>query len=308
MLVDFPNYSRANPWQIKTIQTSAPMDVHITNKLQEGDYFALHISWEDILLKGCDTSEKADTIITKFDEFLKKQYVKSKIIWTVHNKTSHTCKLKEHEKKLRNVIMEYASIIILMSEKHSFIIPEAHQSKIVILPHYIEKNRFQNIIKNKTPTFFRYGRNRGRKDNQLYLEIINNSKIKKFISDPNIDYEIDTLETVLTKRRFSFIEADIYSMLSNFSTYYQEPQFNSGVLNFMIGSGLAILHDYDSVRYMDLPKFFDRYCFEIESLKSGNINEIDFHIDLHDSDLRDYISKRSPNIISNMFWKYLLDL
>lgn len=57
MLIDFPNYSHANPWQVKTIQTSAPMEVKVTNNLEPTDCYALHISWEDVLLRSLDTLE-----------------------------------------------------------------------------------------------------------------------------------------------------------------------------------------------------------------------------------------------------------
>ena len=129
MLIDFPDYSRANPWQVKTIQTSAQTEVRLTNRLYLTDCFALHISWEDVLIKSCDTEEKAYRVIDRFEEYLRAQSLRSKIIWTVHNLTSHSYPLKDAEKKLRSVIIEYASTINLMSMKHAFFIPEKYQSK-----------------------------------------------------------------------------------------------------------------------------------------------------------------------------------
>ena len=176
MLIDFPNYSHSNPWQTKTIQTSAPMEVKVTSSLDLSQCYALHISWEDVLLRSCDTMEKANHVITQFEEYLHAQSLRSKIIWTVHNLTSHSYPLKDAEKKLRSVIVEYASIINLMSVKHAFIIPDKHQSKINIVPHYIDSCHFPQVEKNTDLTFFKYGADRGRTDNDFYLKVLNNPK------------------------------------------------------------------------------------------------------------------------------------
>ena len=77
------------------------MDVQITNSLEFGDYFALHISWEDILLRNCDTPDKAKIVIERLEHFLSKQCLKSKVVWTLHNQTSHWYQLKDEERKLR---------------------------------------------------------------------------------------------------------------------------------------------------------------------------------------------------------------
>lgn len=303
MLVDFPNFSHANLWQVKTIQTSAPMEVKVVNKLELFDCYALHISWEDVLLRGCDTSEKANEVIAQFDEYLKAQSLRSKIIWTVHNLTSHTYALKDAEKKLRAVIMDHASVINLMSKKHVFVIPENHHSKINIVPHYIESSRFLEVPKNLDLTFFKYGADRGRKDNEFYLKILNDPAIKKYVSDVRLNIEVDNAETVITKRRFSFLEADIYARLSNFSSFYQEPKFNSGVMNFLIGQGLTILHDNDSVVYMDLPQSFNRFCFELSSLNDLKASDLQSLIAVDQSDIDEFISTRTPKQISNTFWR-----
>ena len=307
MLIDFPNYSYANPWQVKTIQTSAPMEVRLSNSLELGDYFALHISWEDILLNGCDTADKAKYKIEQFENFLQKQSIHSKIVWTIHNKTSHRFQFKEEEQMLREVIMHYASMIVIMSKKHSFLVPEAYKSKIVVIPHYIQRNRFYQLRKNKLPTLFRYGANRGKKDDECFLRILNNSKIKKFVSDRRINNEVDSVDYVITKRRFTFNEAELYAQISNFSTYFQTPQFNSGVMNFMIGSDIAVFHDLDSIRYMDLPESFNQYCIDLNSFKRWEAEEIISQLENQRENINDYVSMRTPKVISNTFWKYLLD-
>ena len=303
MLVDFPNFSHANPWQKKTIHTSAQMEVKVINNLELIDCYALHISWEDVLLRGCDTSEKANKVISRFEDYLRDQSLRSKIIWTVHNLTSHSYTLKDAEKKLRSVIIEYASTINLMSMRHAFIIPKKHQSKINIVPHYIEPSRFIGVPKNTDITYFKYGADRGRTDNAFYLKIMNNPEIHKFVSDSRLNIEVDNSETVITKRRFSFLEADIYAQISNFSSFYQEPKFNSGVMNFLIGNKLAVLHDKHSVLYMDLPESFDKFRFDLNSLDRLSITDLQSLTRLDQTDIDNFILQRSPKETSGAFWK-----
>lgn len=303
MLIDFPNYSHANPWQVKTIQTSAPMEVKVTNNLELSDCYALHISWEDVLLRSCDTMEKASHVIAQFEEYLRAQSLRSKIIWTVHNLTSHSYPLKDAETKLRSVIVEYASTINLMSMKHAFIIPEKHQSKINIVPHYIEPSRFPNVAKNIDLTFFKYGADRGRTDNGFYTKVLNDPKIKKFVSDARLNIEVDNPDTVITKRRFTFLEADIYARLSNFSSFYQNPKFNSGVMNFLIGNKIAVLHDENSTRYMDLPESFGNYCVDLSSLNNTNVRDLQSLISVDEDDVTDFTTQRLPKRVSDAFWR-----
>ena len=302
MLVDFPDFSHANPWQLKTIQTSASMEVKRTNTLESTDCYALHISWEDSLLMGCDTIEKANHRVAQVEEYLRAQSLRSKIIWTLHNLTSHKYPLKGAEEKLRSVIVEYASTINLMSLKHAFLIPEKHQAKINIVPHYIEPSRFAEVKKNTDLTYFRYGIDRGRTDTYFYRKLLNDHRIKKFVSDSGLHEEVDRNNTVLTKRRFTFLEADIYAQLSNFSTYYQKPQFNSGVLNFLIGNNIAILHDSNSIRYMDLPESFSKFRIDLHTLNNTNITDLQSLISI-DDDFEEFISFRSPKNVSEAFWK-----
>lgn len=307
MLIDFPNYSHANPWQLKTIQTSAPMEVKVTNYLELTDCYALHISWEDALLRGCDTKEKANNFIAKFKEYMHAQSLRSKIIWTVHNLTSHSYPLKDEEKKLRSVIIEYASTINLMSMKHAFLIPEKHHAKINIVPHYIEPRRFASVAKNTDLTFFKYGADRGRYDNKFYHKVLNDPKIKKFVSDSRLNVEVDKPETVITKRRFTFLESDIYAQLSNFSSFYQDPKFNSGVMSFLIANKLAVFHDRDSVRYMDLPESFSNFCINLNVLNNTDIRDLESLIGVDGDNLEDFIRRRSPKSVSEAFWKGVQD-
>lgn len=302
MLVDFPDYSLANQWQIKTIEKSAPIKVHRTNELQLVKCYALHISWEDYLLKNCGTAGDAITIISKFENYLKKQSNISKIIWTVHNLRSHNEINREAEKRLREIIMEHASTINLMSLKHRFIIPEKHKNKINIVPHYIDRNPLSNLDKRNDATYFRFGADRGRKDDDLYINILNDSRVKKFVSDKRLNIEVDDVDTVITKRRFTINEAEIYAQLSNFSTFYQKSNFNSGVLNFMIGKKLAVFHDKSTVKYMDLPLTFKKFCVNYETICKYELAYLFEKISIDHDELDEFIEIRNPEYVSKLFW------
>jgi hypothetical protein len=55
------------------------MEVKVTNNLEPTDCYALHISWEDVLLRSCDTLEKANQVIAQFEgnDNRKKVYILS---------------------------------------------------------------------------------------------------------------------------------------------------------------------------------------------------------------------------------------
>jgi hypothetical protein len=166
-----------------------------------------------------------------------------------------------------------------------------------------EPTHVPKVSKNTYLTYFKYGADRGRTDNDFYLKVLNDPKIKKFVSDSRLNIEVDRADTVITKRRFTFLEADIYAQISNFSTFYQEPKFNSGVLNFLIGNKIAVLHDSNSVRYMDLPESFSKFCIQLNLLTKMNLTDLKSLITIDEGDLEDFIRVRSPKSVSEAFWK-----
>ena len=58
MLVDLPDYTSANPWQSKTIDTCAPMAVarRIDGNISKVKF--LHLGWEDIFLVSAPLRSK----------------------------------------------------------------------------------------------------------------------------------------------------------------------------------------------------------------------------------------------------------
>ena len=308
MLIDFPNFALNNPWQVKTIQTSAPMPVKIVSSLEECDCFALHISWEHMLLQRCSTAEEASQVVSAMDDFLRRQARRSIIIWTLHNETSHTLPFKESEAQLRDVIMEHAAIIFLMSEKHLFKIPEIHHHKVKFNPHYIESSPLDSVPRFSEPTFFRYGAARDETNEGLYLDILNRSNINKFVSDKRLNGELNEPCQVVTKRRFTLHEADLYARFSNFSAFYRKPKFNSGVLNFMIGNKLVVFHDADTTKYMDLPACYEKFCIPMDRFDEDCLGDMVAHLNDNIEEIDEYIAARHPAIVSDRFWDAVASL
>ena len=310
MLIDFPDYSHTNPWQVKLIETCAPMQVVRVNELKEYNCQIFHISWEDFILVNFKSKLGKKNVINFMEDFLKNQSRQSKIVWTLHNITSHSFENKNQETQMRDLLMEYSSIIILMSEKHRFMIPEKHQSKIKVIPHFIEtkKNIFDSVSKLKSPTFFKYGAPRGDKNLELYNNVLRNKDINKFVSDSNIKISEDNINSFITKRRFSYNEEQIFSQLSNFSMFYRKSNLNSGVLSHYIGKKLVVLHDSESIKYLDLPNVYKKFEKNIKTITTNEILEMIELLNLHDDEINYFIEERSPENISKLFWSVVENL
>lgn len=308
MIIDFPDYSSGNPWQIKTIQTSSPMSVKRTNVFKNEACQFFHISWEDCLILNCKTEQDFSQALDRIDTFLNVQSKISKIIWTIHNQNSHYLTNRSAETTLRDLLINYSSIIFVMSDKHRFIVPSEHQYKVITLPHYMERSIYESIEKNKKPTFFRYGVDRNELYGDVYQKILNNKAVNKFVSDARLNHELQDEENVIVKRRFTLHEANLYARIANFGMYYRESKFNSGVINFMISNKLIIFHDKNSTKFMDLPDCLDSFCIDPSKFSTDNF---DFYISLQDlssNELDDYIASRAPDKISNSFWNSIMKI
>lgn len=312
LLIDYPDYSHANPWQLRMIETCSPFEVLRTNDLVVKDCFAYHISWESFMLINKNKFQ-IKSELKKVKKFLELQSKKSKIIWTLHNITNLNFPHKIQERVLREMLMEYSSLIILMSDKHRFMIPKKHQGKIRVIPHYIDapSELYQSKSLSNKPKFFKYGNHKRDTNDDLYNYLLENDKIDKFISDSSLSRSIhciDTKNSFITNRRFSEVETDLYSSISNFSIFYRKPNLNSGVLNYYIGKKLVILHDMESVKYLDLPQIYSNF----EGIrKQISVDELYDFIDIvnkNNDQLDDFINKRNPINISKLFWETLMDL
>lgn len=310
MLVDFPDYSHANPWQVKMIDTCAPMEVKRVNELKEKDCYAFHISWEDYIFKSSRRKYGLKKVLKDTEKFLNNQSKHSKIIWTLHNLTSHSFQNKTMESEIREMLMDYSSLIILMSKKHEFMIPNKHKKKIQVVPHFIDNENFynKNLTKFKYPTFFKYGAFRGNSNPELYLNILKNQKIRKFVSDPKLDFNQDDINSFITKRRFSSTEELIFSNFSNFSIFYRKPNLNSSVLNHYIGNKLVVLHNSESVQYFDLPSIYSEFNRDITSIEPEEVLNFIQILKNNQSSVNKFINERKPEVISKIFWTRVLNL
>lgn len=308
MMLDFPNYSHSNPWQIKTIKTSAPIKVEHTNQLDGRQCDFLHISWEDILIRNCSNQKDALSKVQEFQSYLEWRKKNTKIIWTIHNETSHSEIDKVAEMALREVLAKASDLIFLMCDNHKYVISKQHQKKIKLLPHYIEENPYKAINKNISPTFFKYGLPRNETNSKWVEQILNDKTINCFVSDTRISQHSDTKERVVTNRRFTGLEADLYARLSNFSIFYRKPQFNSGALNFYIGNKLAVFHDQETMKFMELPSCYDPFCITRNLSSSEIVDILRANPLAENEELEIFIKERSPDNISTKFWQYVTDL
>ena len=48
-------------------------------------------------------------------------------------------------------------------------------------------------------------------------------------------------------------------------------KFNSGVINFLIGNRHVVLHDAETVKYMDLPHPYEKFCIDMDKFDSERI-------------------------------------
>lgn len=310
MLVDFPDYSHANPWQVKMIDTCAPMEVKRVNTLQDVDCDVYHISWEDFIFKSSRRKYGLKKVLKDTEKFLNKQSKRSKIIWTLHNLTSHSFQNKIFESEIREMLMDYSSLIILLSNKHEFMIPNKHKKKIQVVPHFIDNNNFynKNLTKFKYPTFFKYGAFRGDSNLELYMNILKNQEIRKFVSDSNLNLKQDDMNSFITKRRFSSTEEHVFSNFANFSIFYRKPNLNSGVINRYIGSKLVVLHNTESVKYIDLPPIYSEFNRNITSIEPEEVLNFIQILKNNESSVNEFIEERKPKNISKLFWTRVQNL
>ena len=313
MLIDLPDYTSANPWQSKTIDTCAPMVVtrRIDGNISKVKF--LHLGWEDIFFGECTSEEQANTQAHKVGDQIRDWSRTAKIIWTVHNSTSHWLTFKSAESILRSVLMECASLIILMSPKHISVIDPAYRDKVRIVPHYIEPNPYESLQRRSTPTYFRYGASRRELGQGLYESILSDGSVDKFVSDERLSAEKDSERELLVKRKFSSSEAWLYARLSNFTTFFREASLNSGVFNFYLGNRLPIFSCREAVKYCDFPAFYSAFFSNDPDDKnaaiSGELIESALSlIDSNSEELDEFLLKRSPEKVSAQFWHVLQEL
>lgn len=307
---DFPDYSSANPWQIHSIGLTGNENVvRATTWPPPPGITHLHIGWEDIFLHKATNPEHAERIASKLEQDLDSLLSNGiKIIWTVHNLTSHTSQFKRAEARIRNSLATAASIIHLMSKKHLSLLDSRAQTKCRIIPHPILDLRatLGGLISHKEATYFRYGAARNESHADVYEHLINEKSIIRLVSDSRLTRELDDGTNLLVKRRFSFKEEVIYGALSTFALFTRQPCLNSGVFSFYLGARLNIFHSKDAVRYLDYPSELEQ--FEISNFRDA-IDILEF-AKANDPDLsyEEFIRTRSPAAVRAAWWESIHEL
>jgi len=306
MVFDFPDFTARNPWQLKSIGPTGKGIIRSNMWPPAVPPAVLHISWEDVFIKdhnGDEAEKKVRDILEDIDKMLSV----TRLYWTVHNLTSHRLINKDAEKSLRAGLAKRAHKIILMSERHIHPLAlDPYRNKIEIIPHYIEPNPFLSIreeasVKNAY-RFYKYGDARDDIDRQVIEDIISNRNIEVFVSDKRLHESISEGRIIVT-RRFTSLEANLYAAASNFSIFNRKPQLNSGVMNFYLGSQLAVFHDVDSVKYMDLPSSYADLVLDNVSWTDvqENLHKIKSHSS-RNKELGEYINFRLPEKTRARYW------
>jgi hypothetical protein len=272
IVYDFPDYTISNPWQQNTLgfsddkitiirQNTWPPPRHIN---------ILHLGWEDIFFRNAESDVQADQIAAvvanQISEIVQRGV---KLVWTIRNLKSHSAQFEKAESRIRAALLANASVIVLMSNKHTQIVPDEFRNKVVIIPHYIvDINLLMHIttLGKQTSRVFRYGAPRNETDLQTYQSILNANSITKLISDPRLQREIDDGKNLMVKRRFNRMEELLFGAISSFSFFSRLPCLNSGVFNYYLGCRNVIFHSRESIKYLDIPSSFK--TFELEKFTS----------------------------------------
>ncbi|MEI6241153.1 MAG: hypothetical protein WCR51_12250 [Planctomycetia bacterium] len=306
-LYDYPDFSAANPWQHKTIDTAAPMPVVRSSQWPPpADCPLVHVGWEDWLMRGTRTETEADqragAILDSLDVCRRRG---QRILWTVHNLTSHWLPWKAAEQRLRAGIGERAAVVFLMAEKHRPLVPFVPPDKIVVVPHYAEENRY--VVHREAPTvrprFFKYGAPRGGLADSVLQAILNSPRFDKFVSDKRLSKEVVDDRNVMVKRRFTPEESLLYAALAHFTLFIRSPVLNSGVFTYCCASRLAVFHTADAVQHLDVPPGLDAWRIDPASFTIDQIAHALATQRHADANLTDWIADRAPGRVSAAWWR-----
>ena len=306
-LYDYPDFSGSNPWQRKTIDTAAPMSVVRSSAWPPpADCELVHVGWEDWLMRGTHSEAEADQrvrlILDSLDACLQRG---QRLLWTVHNRSSHWLAWKAAEQRLRAGLAERAAIVFLMAEKHRPLLPFIPAEKIVVVPHYAEENPYlaHREAAPRAPGFFKYGAPRGELADDLLQAILNSPRFDKFVSDKRLAQEVVNDRTVIVKRRFTPQESLLYAALAHATLFVRHPVLNSGVFTACCASRLAIFHTADAVQNLDVPPGLDHWRLDAAQPTADEIaDRLAGGLPRHDG-LTAWIADRSPERVSAAWWQ-----
>lgn len=311
-LYDYPNFSAANPWQVKTIDTAAPMEVVRSSRWPPpADCPLVHLSWEHWPLRDAHSEEeafqRADAILGSLDVCLRRG---QRLLWTVHNLASHALPWKQAETRLRAGLASRAALIFLMAEKHRAALPFVPADKVAIVPHYAEENPYV-VHRDPSPNryrLFKYGAPRGDLASHLLEEIIVSPRFDKFVSDERLARESFDRTDVIVKRRFAPEEARLYAGLAHFAVFVRTPQLNSGAFTFYCASRLAVFHTTEAVQHLDVPPGIERFVMTDRELHAARLLEALAAAPLPGDEMAGWLEDRSPARVSRRWWQAALSM
>jgi hypothetical protein len=227
-----------------------------------------------------------------------------RLLWTVHNRSSHWLAWKAAEQRLRAGLAARAAVVFLMAEKHRPLLPFIPAEKIVVVPHYAEENPYlaAREAEPRVPGFFKYGAPRGELADDLFQAILNSSRFHKLVSDKRLSQEVVDDRNVIVNRRFTPQESLLYAARAHCTLFVRHPVLNSGVFTACCASRLAVFHTADAVQYLDVPPGLDRWRIDATPHTADEIaDRLAGGMPPHEG-LAAWIADRSPARVSAAWW------
>lgn len=310
MLFDFPDFSHANPWQRRTIDTAAPMPVVRSLAWQPpGDAGLIHVGWEHYFFKNCRTAPEAEArahaVVADLAHVRRRG---ARILWTLHNLTAHAMPWKRAEEIVRAGLAEHAAVVFLMSDKHRPLFPFIPAAKLAVVPHYVDVNPHlsQRQAAPDRFGFFKFGAPRQERAPELLEAVLASPRFVRHVSDSRVSAERIGGGDVIVRRRFTADEALDYAARSHFSLFVREPALNSGVVNFCCGSRLAVFHTPEAVKYIDLPPGMERFALTDRDLHVGHILDTLATTPLPGDEMAEWLEERTAARVSHRWWEAAL--
>lgn len=309
-LYDFPDFSRDNPWQRRTIDTVAPIPVLRSLAWQPpSDASLIHVGWEHYFFKGCQSAPEAEArahaVVAALGECRRRGV---RLLWTLHNLTAHFMPWKSAEQIVREGLAEHAAVVFLMSEKHRPLFPFIPGAKIAVVPHYVDENPYLSR-RQAAPErfgFFKFGAPRHEHALDLLDAVLSSPRFAHHVSDPRTTSESIGDANVIVRRRFTAEEALEYAARSHFSLFVREPVLNSGVINFYCGSRLAVFHTPEAVKYIDFPPGMERFAMSDQQLHAAHIIDTLAATPLPGDEITGWLAERSAAHVSRRWWQAAL--
>jgi hypothetical protein len=286
----FPDYRHANPFQ--TLLYADVAAHHSIGPWKPSEPVVagtvLHLQWEDIVFRDAPDADaamaKVEGVLRLLTDFRARG---GRLIWTLHNITSHTSGHGQAEARLREGLIALADAIHLLSAQHRAVLERypgfAHAAdKVFVIPHPSYRGHYQTLDRAQAralvgagakPLFFFFGAPRqGRVYDRLQEAIVENPAVDKVLSIPGSTKSVHTPSLKIIDRRLSDVELAVYGSAADFSVMVDADSLNSGTLFFYLSYEMKVFVDRAAVRRFDLPGYPEGLCFD-EALTAQALNE-----------------------------------